>query len=245
MGPGVTELAERVAEVRARIADAAARAGRHPDEVTLVAVTKGVPPDRIRAAVAAGLTELGESRVQEAAAKIRTLGPVARWHLVGHLQRNKVRQAARLFSCIHAVDRPDLARELDRRLERDLAVLLQVNVAGEPQKFGVPPAALPILAAAVAGCARLRVVGLMTIAPLVDDPELVRPVFSRLRVLRDELNQQGLLPEPLHHLSMGMSDDFEVAVEEGATLVRIGRAIFGPPQKSAGVNFWGPRAPRG
>lgn len=225
---GVAEVAVRVARVRERIAAAAIRGGRRVEDVTLVAVTKGVEADRIRAAVEAGIQDLGESRVQEAVAKIQDLGPIARWHLVGHLQRNKVRQAAGLFAVIHAVDSAGLARDLNRRLERPMDVLLQVNVAGEPQKFGATPEALPQLAAEVARLERLRVIGLMTIAPLVDDPQRVRPVFSRLRGLRDELNRRGLLAEPIRHLSMGMSADFEVAVEEGATMVRVGRAIFGP-----------------
>lgn len=238
------EIAVRVARVRECIAAAAARGGRRAEDITLIAVTKGTDVGRIRAAVAAGVADLGESRIQEAIPKIQRLGPMARWHLVGHLQRNKVRQAWR-FGVIHSVDSPALVAALDRRMDRGIDVLLQVNVAGERQKFGVAPRALPDLAAAAARCAHLRVIGLMTIAPQVDDPELVRPVFARLRVLRDELNRLGLLPQPLRHLSMGMSEDFEVAVEEGATMVRIGRAIFGPAQTSAVANFRGPRPSRG
>ncbi len=223
----VSELAARIARVRERIARAAARSGRRPEDVTLVAVTKGVEPERIAAAVACGITDVGENRVQEAAAKVRALpaGSV-RWHLVGHLQRNKARAAVELFQVIHSVDRLALGVELSRRARGPLEVLVQVNVAGEPQKFGVAPSDAAGLVRALAGLPGLRVVGLMTIAPLSDDPQAVRPVFARLRELRDDLVRRGAAPG-LVHLSMGMSQDFEVAVEEGATMVRIGRAIFG------------------
>ncbi|MDQ7819806.1 MAG: YggS family pyridoxal phosphate-dependent enzyme [Armatimonadota bacterium] len=225
----VSELAARIARVRERIARAALRSGRQPEDVTLVAVTKGVDPARILEAAACGITDVGENRVQEAAAKIQALGEVAarlRWHLVGHLQRNKARQAAQLFALIHSVDRLALGEELSRRTRRPLEVLVQVNVAGEPQKFGVAPADAAELVRALSRLPGLRVVGLMTIAPVADDPEAVRPVFARLRELRDDLARRGVADLP--HLSMGMSQDFDVAVEEGATMVRIGRALFGP-----------------
>lgn len=221
------EIPGRVARVRERIAVAAARAGRRPEDVTLVAVTKGVDPDSIRAAVAAGIQDIGESRVQEAAPKIRLLGPIARWHLVGHLQRNKAGLGAGLFSVIHSVDSLRLAEALDRRAQRSLEILLQVNVAGERQKFGAAQDDLSAIARGLAGMRALRLIGLMTIPPLSPAPEHARPIFRRLRQLRDELAR--VLGTALPHLSMGMSDDFEVAVEEGATMVRIGRAIFNPP----------------
>lgn len=226
----VTGLDARVARVRERIARAAARSGRRPEDVILVAVTKGVEPGRILEAAACGITDVGENRVQEAAAKIEALGAAAsalRWHLVGHLQRNKAGRAAQLFSVIHSVDRLAVAVELSRRAREPLEVLVQVNVSGEPQKFGVAPDDAEALVRSLADLPGLRVVGLMTIAPVTDTPEAVRPVFARLRELRDHLVRRGAAPE-LPHLSMGMSQDFDVAVEEGATMVRIGRAIFGP-----------------
>jgi pyridoxal phosphate enzyme (YggS family) len=218
------EIAAAVAAVRARIAAAASRAGRRAEDVTLVAVTKGVAPQRIRAAISAGVTELGESRVQEAGPKIAVLGRAVRWHLVGHLQRNKAARAAALFDVIHSVDSARLLADLDARAGRPLDVLLQVNVARDPSKHGVPPEALPELLRGARGLRMVRIVGLMTIAPLGADAAGARAVFRRLRELRAEAGR--LLGAPLPHLSMGMSDDFELAVEEGATMVRVGRAIF-------------------
>jgi len=230
----VSDVAANVARVRERIAAAARRGGRRPEDVTLVAVSKGVDPARIVAAAAAGVTEFGENRVQEAGPKIAALqgrlAGRARWHMVGHLQRNKARQAAGLFAVLHSLDDTALAAALDRHLAasaRTLDALVQVNVAGEPQKFGIAPDRLPALLRELVGLPRLRVIGLMTIAPQVSNPETVRPVFRGLRELRDSVARLQLAPA-LVDLSMGMSDDFEVAVEEGATLVRVGRAIFGP-----------------
>lgn len=201
---------------------AAARAGRLPSEVTLVAVTKMAGPPAIREAYAAGLRHFGESRIQEAGEKIPSLLPLCPgsvWHLVGHLQSNKARPAAALFSLIHSVDSLKVAEAISQHAAADTAVLIQVNVAGEASKHGFSvPDTIPALES-VARLPRVRIKGLMTIAPYTDDPEQVRPVFQRLRLMRDALG--------LEHLSMGMSDDFEVAIEEGATLVRIGRAIFG------------------
>ncbi len=224
---GVTDVAAAVARVRARIAEAAARRGRRPEEVTLLAVTKGVDLGPIRDAVACGITDIGENRVQEAAPKVAALGPVARWHMVGHLQRNKVKTATSLFKVIQSLDSQRLAAEISRQVIAPIDVLVQVNVAGEAQKYGIPPEAVPPTVAAVTALSGIRVVGLMTIAPLTEDPETVRPIFRRLRELRDALAPVRSAHHPLRELSMGMSEDFEVAVEEGATLVRIGRAIFG------------------
>lgn len=241
----MTGVAANVARVRERIAAAARRSGRRPEEITLVAVTKAVDPARIHEAVASGVTDLGENRVQEAVPKVAALAaawdatgsPRVRWHMVGHLQRNKVRQALSIFTVIHSLDSAPLAASLNRQIvaqvspqRRPLDVLVQVNVASEPQKFGVSPDALPALLRQIVELPGLRVVGLMTIAPLVDNPEKARPIFHRLRLLRDQLSRLRV-GESLTQLSMGMSDDFEVAVEEGATMVRIGRAIFGehPP----------------
>ena len=237
----MTDVAASVARVRERIEAAARRSGRRPEEITLVAVTKGVDLPQIEQVVACGITDLGESRVQEALPKVAALAaglrgagidrivvrpgsPPVRWHMVGHLQRNKVRQAAVVFSVVHSVDSVRLATELSHRTEGALDVLLQVNVAGEAQKFGVPPDAVPSVLQEMARLPRLRIIGLMTI---VNDPQQARPVFRRLRLLRDEVNPQRIGEVMLAHLSMGMTDDFEVAVEEGATMVRIGRAIFG------------------
>lgn len=223
----MTDVAASLARVRERITVAARRSGRKPEDVTLVAVTKGVSEGRMQAAVAAGVKDLGESRVQEASPKIEALGGAVRWHLVGHLQRNKAARAAELFDVIHSADSARLLGELSRHARRPLEVLLQVNVAGEPQQHGVSPDGLIDLASQAAQLPGIRLVGLMTIAPMAPDGETVRPVFRRLRVLRDELNRRMMLRSPLPHLSMGMTDDFEAAVEEGATMIRIGRGIFG------------------
>lgn len=227
--------------MRARIAAAAARAGRDPTAVTLVGVTKGVDVPRIQEAMAAGLRDLGENRIQEALPKLAALGPGPRWHFVGHLQRNKARRAAEAFVLIHSVDSVPLADALDRaaaRMGRRLRVLIEVNVAAEPTKVGVPPEEAAALVAAVRARAHLEPVGLMTVAPVAADPEHVRPVFRALRALRDRI-REGPGGPAFVELSMGMSDDFEVAVEEGATLVRLGRAIFGPrdegPRERPGV----------
>ena len=221
------------AAVEARIDAAANRAGRDPGSVQVVAVSKTVPSGRVRAAVAAGLGVLGENRVQEAAAKIPDV-PGASWHLVGPLQGNKARRAVELFDVIQSLDGLDLARRLDRlagelRPGRPLPVLLQVNVAGDVAKAGFSPAAVAEALPALSGLANLRLDGLMTIGRLVTDPQDARPTFIALRALSDSL--RAVSPALGPALSMGMSDDFEVAVEEGATIVRVGRALFGarPP----------------
>ena len=216
----VTTVAERLALIRERVARAAERAGRSPAEVTIVAVSKSFPAQVIEEAAAAGITHIGENRVQEAAAKVSSLRhlPVT-WHMIGHLQSNKAKTALELFDIIQTVDSLRLAEALSRRAERAIPVLLEVNVAGEASKFGLSPQEVLQTAEAVARLPHLDMRGLMTMAPLVSDPEEVRPVFRELRRLRDALG--------LAELSMGMTDDFEVAIEEGATLVRIGRAIFG------------------
>jgi len=216
----VTTVAERIALVRDRVALAAERSGRSPAEVTIVAISKFFPTQAIEEAAAAGIAHIGENRVQEAAAKVSSLRhlPVT-WHMIGHLQTNKAKTALELFDIIQTVDSLRLAETLSRRAERPIPVLLEVNVAGEASKFGLSPQDIPETAEAVARLPHLDLRGLMTMAPLVSDPEEVRPVFRELRRLRDALG--------LAELSMGMTDDFEVAIEEGATLVRIGRAIFG------------------
>lgn len=228
----MSDVTADVAGVRARIAAAAGRSGRRPEEITLIAVTKGVELARIRDAVAAGVTDVGESRVQEAAGKVAALRTSARWHLVGHLQRNKAGLAAGLFSVIHSLDSIRLAEDLSRHAPQPLDILVQVNVAREPQKFGVSPDGLADVLRSVSLLPNVRVIGLMTIPPHHPDPEHARPVFRRLRTLRDEVAK--VLGTALPHLSMGMSDDFEVAIEEGATLVRVGRAIFAPAARNPG-----------
>jgi len=226
-------IADRVAAVRERITGAAARAGRRSDEVTLVAVAKTFPAEAVRAGFAAGLRHFGENKVQEAEAKagpladLRASGLV--WHLVGHLQSNKARKAVALFDRIHSLDSQELARRLEQAAAergRALSVLVQVDLAREATKFGLDETRLLPTLETLRGLGSLRVEGLMTMPPFADDPEQARPFFRRLRELRDRALAAGLLLGA--ELSMGMSHDLEVAVEEGATLVRVGAALFGP-----------------
>ncbi len=216
-------IAERLTLVRERIAAACRRAGRSPEDVTLVGVSKGFPAAAIEEALAAGLREVGENRVQEAAAKIQALaakGLMPRWHLIGHLQTNKAKIAADLFGIIHSVDTVRLAQELSRRASEPVPILLEVNVGQEATKFGFDTTEVASALSAITTLPNLDVRGLMTVAPETDDPDTLRPLFQRLAGLREELD--------LRELSMGMTGDFEVAIEEGATMVRVGRAIFGP-----------------
>ncbi len=229
MDEGAEALATRLGAVRRTIAAAARRVGRDPAEVRIVAVTKTLPPTAVRQAVAAGLPDIGESYVQEARAKQAHVPEPAVWHLIGGLQRNKVRAAAEVFAFVHTVDSVALAHDLDRaavRCGRRLDVLAQVNVSGEATKRGVMPDDLAALGEVLCGLRALRWVGLMTIPAPAATAELVRPGFRALRALRDDVAAR--LGVELPHLSMGMSDDFAVAVEEGATMVRLGRALFGP-----------------
>jgi pyridoxal phosphate enzyme (YggS family) len=223
-----TALAARIDDVRRRIAEAAERAGRDRGSVTLVAVAKTVDRATVDAAYALGLRHFGENRVQDSVRKYAApLPPDADLHLIGQLQSNKARPAASLFTIIESVDRPSLIDALDReaaRLGRRLPVLLQVNVAGEAQKAGCSVEDAPALAARLLASPGFDLRGMMTIAPLVPDPEQVRPVFAGLRALRDEVADRSGLALPV--LSMGMSDDFAVAIAEGATHVRVGRALF-------------------
>jgi len=213
--------------VREAIRASTERASRDANAVALVAVTKTIPVERIREAIRLGLHTFGENRVQEAMPKMDEIGPAGvDWHLIGHLQTNKVKFVEGRFQMVQSVDSAALAEALDRRFQSALEVLVEVNVAEEPQKTGALPADLPAIAAVVASAGHLRLRGLMTIAPMVTDPERVRPIFRRLRALRDETSQQLGMPLPV--LSMGMTDDYPVAVEEGATMLRLGRALFGP-----------------
>lgn len=223
-----------IEEVQQRIDQAARRAGRDPGEIELLAVTKTVPLEVVREGYRAGLRIFGENRIQEGVPKVEQTGDLgdAVWHFIGHLQRNKARDAARWFQVIHTVDSEDLAVRLDRWSERfgkTLDVLLQVHQGEEATKHGSTDEDLPRLAGAVRQLPHLRLCGLMTIPPWGTDPEVVRPWFRRLRELRGELasgEAAGL--DHFRHLSMGMSHDLEVAVEEGATIIRVGTALFGP-----------------
>jgi hypothetical protein len=222
-------LPERLRAVHQRIASAAASAGRNANSVTLLAVAKGQPVELIRAAASAGLTDIGESYLAEALAKMDALGDLPlTWHFIGRLQANKTRHVAERFAWVHGLDRMKIAERLSAQRPYHappLSVCIQVNLAGEATKGGVPAAEAPALAAAVAGLPRLRLRGLMCIPPEEDDPARQREWFARIRDLLERLNAGGL---GLDTLSMGMSGDFEAAIQEGATLVRIGTAIFGP-----------------
>ncbi len=216
------DIGSNLEAVRRRIELACQRAGRSPQDVTMIAVTKTVDAAVIETAVGLGIRDLGENRVQEASKKIRQLAhlqPRPTWHLIGHLQTNKVKSALELFDIIHSVDSLELAEHINRRAKAQVPVLLQVNVAGESTKSGFSPSEIEAAFKTISRMPGLWVRGLMTIAPPASDAEQVRPVFRKLREMRDAFH--------LEHLSMGMTDDFEVAIEEGATFVRIGRAIFG------------------
>lgn len=216
------DIGANIDEIKERINRACQRVDRSPDEVTIVAVTKMVQPSAIATAFKLGIRHFGENRVQEAVEKIERLSqlePHPTWHMVGHLQSNKAKVAVEIFDIIHSIDSVRLAEVISHRTQRTMPVLLEVNVSGEASKNGFPLTKVEPALEEIARLPRLEVKGLMTIAPLLSDAEQVRPVFRKLRSLRDSFG--------LEHLSMGMTDDFEVAIEEGATLVRIGRAIFG------------------
>jgi pyridoxal phosphate enzyme (YggS family) len=230
--PSTKELRERLSEVLERIALSARRSGRRAEDVTLIAVSKTHPPEILRRAIEAGVTDLGENRVQEAEGKILEIGAErVRWHLIGHLQSNKARRAVQLFDLIHSLDSAELALRLNRlrgeEKQSPLPVTIQVDLAGEEAKTGISEAELPELVERVAACEHLRLTGLMTLPPFFEDAEKARPFFSRLRELRDRFKASGAFVDGAGALSMGMSNDFEVAVEEGATMVRVGTAIFG------------------
>ncbi len=229
------QIGNQLAEIEQRLTAACRRAGRSRDEVTLVGVSKTFPAAVVETGIEAGLRVLGENRVQEAAEKAVQLAPITArlgvvWHLIGHLQSNKARRAVEIFSMIHSVDSYRLAERLDSicgETGRRMAVLLEVNLGSEDSKSGVPPAEAIELCERIAGLPNLDLRGLMTVPPFLEDPEAVRPYFRRLRELRDEAQRHGVVGPGFTDLSMGMSHDFEVAIEEGATYVRIGTAIFG------------------
>ena len=225
-------LRERIQRVRQRIDEAASRSHRSPAEITLVAVSKTHPVAAIQTAINAGLTEFGENRVQEAEQKIPLLGrESARWHLIGHLQSNKARRAVELFDVIHSLDSIALAQRLDRLCQEvnreSLPVLIQVDLGHEATKSGVDEGSVAEVVAEIRNCSRLQFAGLMTLPPFLDEVERVRPYFRRLRELRDRFQADGAFGNERGELSMGMTHDFEVAIEEGATMVRVGTAIFG------------------
>jgi len=225
-----TTIAANIHTIRQRIDAAAAKSQRNPNSIKLLAVTKTVSPAYLGEAMEAGITMFGENYVQEAKEKIAVIGPRAQWHMIGHLQTNKAKYAVNLFNYIHSVDRMDLARELDKKAlltGRKMNILIEVNVSGEKTKNGIPAAAALSLVKDVSGLKNLFVRGLMTMAPYSDNPENARQYFVGLRNLRDDIIRAGISGVQMEELSMGMTDDFEVAIEEGATIVRIGRAIFG------------------
>jgi pyridoxal phosphate enzyme (YggS family) len=227
-----TEISANIDSIRQRIASAAKRAGRDPLSIKLMAVTKTVEPERIGKAIEAGLIMLGENYVQEAKDKIAAIGDAAQWHMIGHLQTNKAKYAVKLFDCVHSVDRLELAQELNKRagqINRRLNILIEVN-SGEESKSGIQKSQALELVSHVALLPNLIVSGLMTMAPYSDNPEDSRPYFKALRDLRDDINNAGIAGISMDELSMGMTDDFEVAIEEGATIIRVGRAIFGKRQ---------------
>ena len=220
----MNDIRETLGGTRERITDACRKAGRQPSEVRLIAVTKRVDAERIRAAAALGLTDFGENYVQEARAKIEALGSGLTWHMIGHVQTNKAKYIPRLFSWVHSVDRAELLEDLDRH-GKELSVLFEVNLSGEPQKHGATTEALRSVLEKAHTLRHVKPVGLMTVPPNSTDPEGSRPYFRRLRELLQDVNRE--FGAGLTELSMGMSADFDIAIEEGATMVRIGTAIFG------------------
>jgi pyridoxal phosphate enzyme (YggS family) len=227
------DLAASLERVRQRMNAACLRSGRDPSSVILLAVTKGQPPHAVRAAVELGLSLFGENRVQEAKIKIGQCPTALRWHLIGHLQSNKCRDAVHFFQMIQSVDSLPLAEEINKYAEKaakTMPVLLEVNVAGEATKFGFKPDEVLAQLARINSLRKIEIHGLMTMAPYSLEPEKARPIFRRLRELKEASEQS--LGAPLPHLSMGMSGDFEIAIEEGATMVRVGSALFGPRLRS-------------
>lgn len=219
---------ERVKEVINEIQETALKSGRNPKEIRLLAATKSVPPERILEAIEAGIRIIGENYVQEAQKKYELIGPRVSWHMIGRLQTNKAKYAVRLFEVIHSLDSLKLAQELQKAAERQgkkVKVMIQVNLSGEITKGGISPDKVKELSERVLEFPNLELIGLMTIPPYSENPEDSRPFFRKLRELKEKLNREGF---PLTELSMGMSNDFKVAIEEGATILRIGTLIFGP-----------------
>ena len=228
-------LAENLDSIQQRIRAACERAGRDPSSVTLLGVTKGQPPEAVSEAARLGLSVFGENKIQEAKSKIPLCPGKARWHFIGHLQTNKCRDAVGLFEMIESVDSLYLAEEISKRAEqasKTMPILLEVNLAGEASKFGYRPEKLEVELSQLNALPRLEIHGVMTVPPWSPNAENVRPMFRQLRELKERAEQ--VLGAPLPHLSMGMSGDFEVAIEEGATIVRVGTALFGPRKSTVG-----------
>lgn len=222
----MSQIAKNLESVIERIAAAACRSGRKADDITLIAVTKTRSVDEIKQVIDCGITDIGENYVQEAEVKFSTIGEAVRWHMIGHLQRNKAKHAVELFSLIHSVDSEQLARELGRRAQaigKTVDVLVEVNISGEETKFGVKPEQVMAFLESIADIQGIHVCGLMGMAPIVNNAEETRPYFAKLKELWDCLPEEHRI-----YLSMGMTQDFEVAIEEGSNMVRIGTAIFGP-----------------
>jgi len=221
---------QNLQKVKDEIASVCQRIGRNPQEITLIAITKNAPVASIQEAVDCGITDLGENRVQEAEEKYRSFkGKPVKFHLVGHLQTNKIKAALEVFDLIHSVDSLHLAQAIENQAAKKnkvVEILLQVNISGEDTKFGLASGNAAGLLQEISGLKHLKVNGLMTIAPQVDDSEKTRPVFCQLRELKDKFNSLHITHYTLHDLSMGMTDDYRIAIEEGATMLRIGRAIF-------------------
>jgi hypothetical protein len=224
----MSQIKENLLRVTERIEKAALRVGRDPKEIRLVAVSKTVEPVRIKEAIEAGVSILGENYVQEAKKKIEEIGRPVSWHFIGHLQSNKAKYAVQLFDMVHSLDSIPLAEELNRRAkqaDRTFKVMIEINLSGEATKFGTDEEKILDLAKRILHLNYLSLEGLMTMPPYFDSPEMGRPYYIKLRELREKMGREGI---PLKELSMGMSNDFEIAIEEGATYVRVGTAIFGP-----------------
>ncbi len=224
----MTLIEENIKKVEERIARAAHRVGRDADEISLVAVAKTVSAEKIEEAIVCGVRIIGENRVQEAKQKFQRIGSKVDWHMVGHLQTNKVKDALRIFSLIHSLDSLRLAEELEKRAEKPIDCLIEVNTSQEKTKFGMTPENLSAFFKSIRNLKKVNVIGLMTIGPgwAISDPEASRPCFRLLRDLREKLAQESQIQLPI--LSMGMTSDFEIAIEEGASMIRLGTALFGP-----------------
>ncbi|WP_433946152.1 YggS family pyridoxal phosphate-dependent enzyme [Paenibacillus sp. SN-8-1] len=228
-------LKERIEHVNTRIRQACERSGRQPEEINIVAVTKYVSVEATEAVLDQGLTHIGENRLQVAGPKWEKLGGRGTWHFIGHLQTNKVKDVIGKFGYIHSLDRLSLAKELEKKAAAEntfIKVFVQVNISGEETKQGLAPGEVPGFLEEIRKLPHLKVIGLMTMAPFEGDPEDTRPIFRGLRELRDQLNEKSLTDEPMEHLSMGMSNDFEVAVEEGATWLRLGTLLVGKEEEN-------------
>ena len=223
-------IKENVKSVTQRISRCCEKSGRAPEDVKLICVTKTASAEEIEEALSLDISSIGENRVQDAAVKYAVIGNKAEWHLIGHLQTNKVKDAVKIFALIHSVDSVRLAKEIDKeagKISKIQDILIQVNTSGEESKFGIEPGAIEDLIKEISIYPNINIRGLMTIAPEADDPETVRTYFRELRELKDKINNRHLTRGPLALLSMGMTNDFEIAIEEGSNMIRIGRAIFG------------------